>query len=306
MLIKKLGGFTVLFSLSVIAVYGATAQSGTKDELSVFNEHLPNGKLIDQLLLKYETTTDPTQKQFFLVASAEQNSGLANLLLAGQDNVPANKKIRYYLEAAKYGYPIKAYHAIADIYQHGLGVEKDEFLANCYSNLAKYNSNKPLVEVCKTRYPDRFMPMPNMPLQSGKEIFKKAQSDYASFCDNFNQHNLLNPLLDNNEQQVLARLLCTPESTDKPSVEIGDIVLKDDKLYQYTIKGYLPYHQKMQDGLAVYHFNPPVSLYIYKNGELQPTKEGDKVVEDGKTYEVKNNRLVKFQPSYQVDYFDKK
>jgi len=160
------------------------------DDLARLNDTLPNGQLIDSLLLKYEIAkgskdkkgkSDDDQAVFFLTASAEQGSGLANLLLAREDNIPFNKKINYYLQAAKYGYPSEGYQAIANIYQNGLGVEKDDFLASCYRHLATYNANKPLVEVCQSRYPDKFRPMPNMPLQSAKEIMKKAKTDYARF-----------------------------------------------------------------------------------------------------------------------------
>jgi TPR repeat protein len=299
-------------SLSALCETAAASVTITQqsDDLARLNDTLPHGKLIDSLLLKYEIAKGSNNKKdkkgksnddqavFFLTASAEQGSGLANLILAREDNVPFNKKINYYLQAAKYGYPSEGYQAIADIYQNGLGVENDDFLASCYRNLATYNSNKPLVEVCKSRYPDKFRPMPNMPLQSAKEIMKKAQTDYALFCDNFNEHNLFNPLLDKNEQKILAQLLCHPENkTINGQLKIGDIVLKEGDLFKYTNEGYMAYTQKMQNGTPVYRINPPISLYIYKEGQLKPTQNGDKIVKDGKPYIVKDNRLSDFNPN---------
>ena len=282
-----------MLSLFLVTGVSYAATLDSTQNLAI-NDTLPNGEMIDQLFLKYETQKDKEKQQFFLTASAEQHSGLANLLLAKEVNVPAHKKISYYLQAAKYGYPEKGYSEIAAIYKDGLGVEKDDFLANCYLNLAKYNSSKALVEVCRSRYPETFIVEPNMPLQSAKEVNNKASLDYARFCNNFATHNILNPLLDKNEQKILAQMLCNPKDKMDVKLQAGDIVIKDDNLYQYTSKGYVLYNQKAQDGLPVYRLNPPMSLYIYKKGTLEITKEGDQVIKDDKTYIVKNNRLVKF------------
>ena len=80
-------------------------------------------------------------------------------------------------------------------------------------------------------------------------------------------------------------------------MKIGDIVLKEGDLFKYTNEGYMAYTQKMQNGTPVYRINPPISLYIYKEGQLKPTQNGDKIVKDGKPYIVKDNRLSDFNPN---------
>ena len=148
--------------------------------------------------------------------------------------------------------------------------------------------------MCRSRYPNSFIIVSNHPLQRSKEIIKKAQEDYRSFCNNFSEHNLLNSTIDDKEQKILADHFCHVSTQKQTKLHYGDIVLKGTKLYQYTAKGDLPYLEKVKDGLVVYRINPPLSLYIYNDGKLALAHNGDKVIKDDKAYIVKNNQLVKF------------
>lgn len=288
---------SLIFGLPVLHAKTALANEHSQknsDANASLNTTLPNGKLIDELLTKYEVETDKNKKTFYLTASAEQHSGLANLLLAKKANTPVNKKIHYYLEAAKYGYRNEGYQGIATLYDQGVGVEKDELLANCYSNLTKETPNQAFIGVCQSRYPQGFVVVANHALQSSKEIIKKADKDYQAFCKNFRQANLLSASIDQQEQQILANRFCHQKIAPNKLIHHGDIVLKDNELFQYTTKGYVPYLDQISEGLPVYRFNPPVSLYIYHDGKLVLAHNGDKVIKDDQSYIVKNNQLVKF------------
>ncbi|OIN85124.1 hypothetical protein [Francisella sp. TX07-6608] len=179
----------------------------------------------------------------------------------------------------------------------GLGVTKNEFLAQCYNNLAEDKPNQELVVACQSgnqvlhinqRYSRK--------LQSSYEIIRQANLDYKAFCNDFATSNLLNPNLDKYEQHLLMEKICHTEQSDTSKhINNGDIVYKDNQLFKKTAKGYIPYNKKISDGLIVYKINTPVSLYIAKNNELIPAQNGDQVIKNHQTYVVNNNKLVKYQ-----------
>lgn len=257
---------------------------------------LKHNQTINELFKKYDAAKDPQQQQFYLTAAAEQHSGLANYLLAEEANTPYTQKINYYLEAAKYGYPNQSYKAIAKIYNQGLGVTKDEFKSECYKNLSLNEPNKALIEACQSRYPSNGFLRESLGLQSSYEINRQADMDYKAFCDDNN--NLLNPNIDKYEQHLLVERLCnkSKHKNKKDTLNIGDLIFKNNKILKKTAKGYIPYNKKISDGLVVYRPNPPFSIYIAKENELIPAKNGDQVLKDGHTYIVENNRLEKYKP----------
>lgn len=260
-------------------------------------QDLKHNKTINELLSKYKNTKDLQKKQFYLTAAAEQHSGLANYLLAQEVNISDPEKIKYYLQAAKYGYPKQSHKAVAQIYQEGLGIKKDDFIAECYKNLSKEQPNSPLILACRSRYPNNGFLLENLGLQSSYEIKRQAGIDYKAFCGDITNNNLFNSTIDKYEQQILIKKICNKDSqrTNKSYIKNGDLIYKDNKIFKKTAKGYMPYNKKIVDGLIVYKPNPPVSLYIAKNHELIPAKDGDQVIKDHHTYIVKNNMLVKYQ-----------
>tara|TARA_B110000091_G_C13820600_1_gene480561 strand:+ start:96 stop:422 length:327 start_codon:yes stop_codon:yes gene_type:complete len=107
----------------------------------------------------------------------------------------------------------------------------------------------------------------------------------------------LNPNIDKYEQPILLQKLCDKGSKNSEANQIknGDLIFKDQKILKKTAKGYVPYNKTIADGLVVYKTNPPISLYIAKDHELVPAKDGDQVIKDNHTYIVNNNRLIKYQ-----------
>ena len=257
---------------------------------------LKHNKAINELLAKYKVAKDSQQKQFYLTAAAEQNSGWANKLLAKEINIPDTQKIKYYIQAAKYGYPTQSYQAIADIYEQGVGIKKDDFLAECYKNLSKTNPNRPLIEACKSRYQMAFEDRVNLGLQSSYEINKKADLDYKSLCIDSTNNNLLNPSMDKYERHILIQKICNKnvKQNDINHIQNGDLIYQDNKILKVTAKGNIPYNKTISDGLVIYKPNPPLSLYIAKGNELIAAVDGDQVIKDNLTYIVKNNRLIKY------------
>ena len=199
---------------------------------------LKHNKTINQLFYKYDHTDDLKQKHFYLVAAAEKHSGLANLLLAQEINTPDTQKIKYYLQAARYGYPKQAYSQIAKIYAKGLGVTRDDFLSQCYQNLAKDKPNQALVVACQSRYHVLQTNHGYSNLQSNYEIMRQADIHYKEFCSNFANRNLLNPQLDKYEQHILMEKICdTEQPRNSEYINNGDIVYKDNQLFKKTAKG---------------------------------------------------------------------
>ena len=279
----------------LLLVFIAIASSSASFATTEYKD-LKHNKAINELLAKYEVAKDPQKKQFYLTAAAEQNSGLANKLLATAINIPDTQKIKYYLQAAKYGYPTQSYLAIADIYKQGVGIKKDEFLAECYKNLSKTNPNEPLIEACKSRYQMAFQDKVNVGFQSSYEIDKQADLDYKSLCIDSTDNNLLNPSMDKYERNILIQKICNKDvkHSDVNYIKNGDLIYKDNKILKVTAKGNIPYNKKITDGLVVYKPNPPLSLYIAKNNELVPAVDGDQVIKESHTYIVKNNRLIRY------------
>jgi hypothetical protein len=257
---------------------------------------LQHNKAINELLLKYEATKDLQKKQFYLIAAAEQHSGLANKILAQEINIPDSQKIKYYLQVAKYGYPSQSYKAIADIYEQGLGIKKDDFLAECYKNLSQNTPNQSLIKACRSRYQMNFEIKTNLGLQSLYEIKQQASLDYTSLCIDSTNNNLLNPSIDKYERHILMQKICNKNviPNNKNYIQNNDLVYKDNKILKKTAKGYVPYNKKIADGLVVYKPNPPLSLYIAKDNELVPAQDGDQVIKNHHTYIVKDNRLIKY------------
>ena len=275
----------------------AQCVGATSVERNNLDKALPQGKLIHTLLKSAKSAKTKTQKQFYLTAASEQHSGRASLELAEslKEKNP-EQAIQYYSKASRYGYAHEGYTEIAKIYEDGaIGIKKDELLASCFRNNAKGRSNQSLIAMCRNKYPVKFVVEPNIGLQSADEVIDKGKADFKAFCHNPNTANLLNPNLDKYEQTILANMICNPKDDDKTTLKDGDVVLKGLNLYIYSASGYLPYNKPVVDGLVVYRFNAPISLYIYKDKKLQPTQDGDQVIKDGKTYVVKNNQLVKFQ-----------
>ena len=122
---------------------------------------------------------------------------------------------------------------------------------------------------------------------------KKAKHDVASFCRDPNAARWIHPDISQLERHALFSLLCQEASKTQSALNIGDVVLQDDKLLQMTDTGLQPYLPSLHDGDVVYRLNPPLSLLLYDNGQLKIANNGDTVIKDNQAFVVENNQLVK-------------
>lgn len=252
------------------------------------------GERINQLLIAAQSDASQANKNW--QEAALLNSGLAHAKLAElalKESPPNRKKAVYhYTQAAQYGYP-ESYKTIASLLKDQQAThKKTELLLECYQNVLKPVPNIDLLRYCRVELADSFHYNRNQGVQSEFEAELKASTHLLEFCRNPEKAQCLNPDLGEFERRALFQKICQGETAQYDALKVGDIVLKAESLFAFDGKALKPYLKPIVDDLVVYRLNPPLSLFVYQNGQLNPLEEGDTMIKDNQAFMVKNNRLV--------------
>lgn len=222
---------------------------------------------------------------------AQTHSGLAYMRLASLNDDNPKKAIKDWLSAAQYGYPQKAYLAIAAIYdQGGNGLKKDGFIAQCYRNLAKPIVAQDMLTMCEQNT-SMFTYYPNQGIQNTYEAMIKARSDYQALCQR-SDLSVLNRDYSKAEAKELQSLLCS-DDVAQSSLKDNDLVLVDQKLYQIKSGMYVPYQAPLNTGEVVYRFIDPKQVYVFDGKQLTLAQEGMKIIKAGQSYIFHDNHFSK-------------
>jgi len=287
----KLSLFKDLFIL--VASLTITTLSFADTEENQVNQ----SKQIDVLITKAQQAKEASEAKRYWQEAALLHSGLANIKLAqlSLKEKPINRKqaIYYYTQAAQYGYP-ESYQKVAELVklQQAKG-SKESLLDECYQNIAKAAPDNSLLNYCQSAFVGSFHYGKNQGVQSDGEAAQKAADDLQQFCRDPNAARWIHPDISQLERHALFSLLCQEASKTQSALNIGDVVLQDDKLLQMTDTGLQPYLTSLHDGDVVYRLNPPISLLLYDNGQLKVANNGDTVIKDNQAFVVENNQLVK-------------
>jgi hypothetical protein len=248
-------------------------------------------------------------KELLLQASAEQKKGhlkisMADYLRAAQmrsgyaylhlgkllEKTNPKQALVDYQRAAQFGYPI-SYTFIAEMYQAGEGVAKNDFLSSCYMNLGKVNPGKQFMDICMQKEGTMFDYSFNEGFQNRFEAKKNAIKLYQSFCEG-SDHYIVNPSIRGDEVSILRSLACrsTKKINDDQLTE-NDLVMRNSKIFQYKRGKLLIYQAPLFSGQIVYKENRPFTPYIYNGKRLQPAPNGTSVKQGNNVFVVENGRL---------------
>lgn len=261
---------------------------------------------VEEIMQKVADTTDLSAKERLLKEAVKTRSGLAylklgqlelNQLLHDKSNVSldsAKATLNDFKQAVRFGYP-EGYLSIATLYDKGLGVTQNSFLAGCYNNLAKLNPDQRYIDLCNSRMAQDFVIVKPEGLQNAYEVNLKAQTLVSDFCQK-GQGDLLNTGLSDQLRTALFQKICQANNSDEHTqkefhLTNDDLVLINGALSVYQNGALTPYQLPLQKGQIIYQKNPAYSAYIFNGKDLRIANDGTIIQRGNKIYRIEQGQM---------------
>ncbi|WP_440616386.1 hypothetical protein [Cysteiniphilum sp. 6C5] len=265
--------------------------------------------MVKEIMQEVDETHDVLAKENLLKEAAKARSGLAYLQLGqlalnqslhsgGNVSLDTAKDIlNDFKQAVRFGH-LEGYLGMATLYDKGLGVTQNSFLAGCYNNLAKLNPDQRYIDLCNSRMAQDFVIVKPEGLQNTYEVNLKAQNLVSDFCQK-GQGELLNARLSEQLRTALFQKICqtnnvvtdTQNKQNDFTLKNDDLILVDGALTVYKHGALTTYQLPLQKGQIVYQKNPEYSAYIFDGKDLRIANEGTVIQRGSKIYRIEQGQM---------------